>query len=320
MGRRLKRKEIELTNTVLEDLKQTSVLVVGDAMIDQYWFGDVERISPEAPVPIVHVTREEYRLGGAANVALNIKTLGGQVSLMSVIGEDDASIKLQSLLDVHGITSLLKSDSSVTTTLKLRVNGRAQQLLRVDFEERPKSEVLSGLLHDFSRHAETHNAVVFSDYGKGGLRHIQPMIEHARTLNLPTLVDPKGGDYSNYRGATLITPNRAEISQIIGPWTSEAELEDKSQELRLSLELDAVLVTRSEEGISLFDDEGHYHVAANAREVFDVTGAGDTVIAVMASLMGAGLQARDALPVANRAGGLVVGKFGTATVNFEELY
>ena len=309
-----------MTDVKFEKLKQTSVLVVGDAMVDQYWFGDVERISPEAPVPIVRVTGEEYRLGGAANVALNIKTLGGQVSLMSVIGTDDASVKLQSLLGRHDITSLLKSDASVTTTLKLRVSGRAQQLLRVDFEEPPKSEILSGLLDDFTKSANMHDVVLFSDYGKGGLRHIKPMIEHARSLNLPVLIDPKGRDYDGYRGATLITPNRAEIRQVIGPWKSETELENKAQKLRVDLELDAVLVTRSEDGMSLFDRDGHCHVEGDAREVFDVTGAGDTVIAVMAALMATGLSAREAMPIANRAGGLVVGKFGTATLNFEELF
>jgi rfaE bifunctional protein kinase chain/domain len=202
----------------------------------------------------------------------------------------------------------------------LRVIGRAQQLVRVDFESQPDHEILADMLTDYARVLPQHDAVLFSDYGKGGLAHIPRMIELARAAGKPVLVDPKGTDYSRYAGATLVTPNRSELSQVIGGWGSEDQLQTRAQALRESLRLDSLLLTRSEEGMSLFDTAGHLRVAAQAREVFDVTGAGDTVIATMAAMLACGVSLRDALPIANRAAGLVVGKFGTATVSFEELF
>jgi len=303
-----------------EQLARARVLVVGDAMLDRYWFGAVDRISPEAPVPIVRVNREEERLGGAANVALNAKTLGAQATLLTVVGDDEPARKLRRLLEQHGVQALLGSDAQLYTIVKLRVIGRSQQLLRVDFENQPEHEVLAGMLSEFEQVLPRHDAVLFSDYGKGGLTHIPRMIDLARRAGKPVLVDPKGSDYSRYAGATVITPNRAELAQVIGAWGSEAQLHERAQALRRLHRLDGLLLTRSEEGMSLFDDAGHAQVPAQAREVFDVTGAGDTVIATLATMLACGLALRDAMPIANRAGGIVVGKFGTATVSYEELF
>lgn len=303
-----------------EQIAGASVLVVGDVMLDRYWYGSVDRISPEAPVPVVRITREEERNGGAANVAYNVLTLGAQASLLTVVGDDEASHKLEALVAKTGIRTHFGRDAELKTTVKLRVIGRQQQLIRLDFENTPKSEILAGQTAVFESLLQAHNAVLFSDYGKGGLAHVSDMIAKARALNKPILIDPKGSDYSRYRNASAITPNRAEMQQVIGPWTTEAELRSKAHALREQLHLDAVVLTRSEEGMTLFDAQGELHVSAQAREVFDVTGAGDTVIATMATLVAAGMSLRDAMPLANRAGGIVVGKFGTATVSYQELF
>jgi len=303
-----------------EQLARSRVLVVGDAMLDRYWHGAVDRISPEAPVPVVKVTREEERIGAAANVAYNVVTLGARASFLGMVGDDEAGRQLERLLKETGIATHLKRDPGLRTTVKLRVIGRQQQLLRMDFENEPDHEVLAAQGETFEELAPAHQAVLFSDYGKGGLTHITAMIESARAHGKAVLVDPKGSDYSRYRGATVITPNRAELQQVVGSWLGEDELTRKAQSLRESLSLSSLLVTRSEEGMTLFDAEGALHVKAQAREVFDVTGAGDTVIATMAAMVAAGLSVREALPIANKAGGIVVGKFGTATVSYEELF
>lgn len=306
-----------------EQLAACRVLVVGDAMLDRYWFGSVDRISPEAPVPVVSVRREEDRLGGAANVALNVRRLGAASTLLTVVGHDAPAATLQTLLEREGIAARLGRDAQLTTIVKLRVIGQSQQLLRVDFESPPDHEVLARMLSDFERALAESDVVLFSDYGKGGLTHIPRMIELARRAGKPVLVDPKGSDYARYAGATVITPNRAELIQVIGRWHDDAELGERAAQLREELRLDALLLTRSEEGMSLFDGpraEDRLDVPARAREVFDVTGAGDTVIATLAVMLGCGLSLRDAVPVANRAGGIVVGKFGTATVSYEELF
>lgn len=301
-------------------LQQARVLVVGDVMLDRYWYGAVDRISPEAPVPVVRINREENRLGGCANVAYNVVSLGAQAALLSVVGDDEASHLLEDLVAQTGIAPHLGRDAQLKTTVKLRVIGRQQQLLRVDFENTPQNEVLASQTDRFHALLPDNDVVLFSDYGKGGLTHVAQMIEAARTLGKPVLIDPKGSDYSRYAGASCITPNRAELQQVIGPWSDEAELTRKVQALREQLQLDSVLLTRSEEGMTLFDAQGQISVAAQAREVFDVTGAGDTVIATLATLVAAGLSLREAMPLANRAGGVVVGKFGTATVRYEELF
>lgn len=303
-----------------ERLAAARVLVVGDAMLDRYWFGAVDRISPEAPVPVVKVNREEERLGGAANVALNAKVLGAQATLLTVVGQDEPARKLRQLLEQQGVKTLLGEDPQLYTIVKLRVIGRSQQLIRVDFENAPDHEVLADMLGDFERALPSHDAVLFSDYGKGGLEHIPRMIELARKAGKPVLVDPKGSDYARYAGATVITPNRAELAQVIGSWSSEAQLHERAHALREKLGLSGLLLTRSEEGMSLFDAAGESRVPAQAREVFDVTGAGDTVIATLAAMLACGLSLREAMPIANRAGGIVVGKFGTATLTFEELF
>ena len=303
-----------------EQLAQAKVLVVGDVMLDRYWYGAVDRISPEAPVPVVRITREENRLGGCANVAFNAVSVGAQASLLSVVGDDEASHLLQDLIAKSGITPYFGRDAQLKTTVKLRVIGRQQQLLRVDFENTPQNEVLSSQTQQFMQLLVAHPVVLFSDYGKGGLAHVTDMIAAARKANKAVLIDPKGNDFSRYAGATCITPNRAEFQQVVGGWNSEEELSTKAHSLRKQLQLDAVLLTRSEEGMTLFDAQGAAHIAAQAREVFDVTGAGDTVIATLAALVAAGMSLREAMPWANRAGGVVVGKFGTATVSYEELF
>ncbi len=305
-----------------ERVAAARVLVVGDAMLDRYWFGAVERISPEAPVPVVrvHPAKEQERLGGAANVAWNVKALGAQARLLTAIGDDEHGNRLEALLEKSGIESLFKRDPRLTTTVKLRVIGRSQQLLRVDFEEEPDHEVLDDMRAPYENALASADAVLFSDYGKGGLTHIPTMIQAARSAGRAVLVDPKGSDYGRYRGATVITPNRNELAQVIGAWGSEAQLRERAHALRISLALDALLLTRSEDGMTLFDDAGQLDIPAEAREVFDVTGAGDTVIATLSAMLACGLSLREALPIANRAGGIVVGKFGTASVSYDELF
>ena len=310
-----------MTNSISKaQLRRASVLVVGDAMLDRYWHGAVDRISPEAPVPVVRVTREEERIGAAANVAYNVVTLGAQASLLGVVGDDEPGRRLEALLKETGIAIHLKRDPGLRTTVKLRVIGRHQQLLRMDFENEPDHEALASQSETFARLAPAHGAVLFSDYGKGGLAHIPAMIFAARVAGRPVLVDPKGSDYSRYAGATVITPNRTELQQVVGSWRNADELAGKARQLRQDLKLGALLVTLGEDGMTLFDGQGALHVEAQAREVFDVTGAGDTVIATLAALVAAGMDLRDALPLANKAGGIVVGKFGTATVTYEELF
>ena len=300
-------------------LAQCRVLVVGDVMLDRYWHGEVARISPEAPVPVVHIQREENRLGGAANVALNIRTLGARVTLLSMVGQDDAARSLRQLLDTHGIHAELGEDPGMETIVKLRVIGRSQQMLRIDFEKEPDHEVLAGMLERFAALLAQHDAVLFSDYGKGGLAHIPRMIRLAREAGKPVLIDPKGSDWARYSGASVITPNRAELAQVVGSWSGETQLHEKAQALRQKLDLQALLVTRSEEGMTLFEAGRVSSVPANAREVADVTGAGDTVIATLALMVACGLDLPQAMDWANRAGGLVVAKFGTASLTYEEL-
>jgi len=303
-----------------QQLAGAHVLVVGDAMLDRYWHGAVERISPEAPVPVVKINREEERVGAAANVAYNVSTLGAQASFLGVVGDDEPGHQLEVLLRETGIRTHLKRDPGLRTTVKLRVIGRQQQLLRMDFENEPDHEVLALQNEAFGQLLPAHQAVLFSDYGKGGLAHIPAMIASARAAGKTVLVDPKGDDYGRYRGASVITPNRAELQEVVGRWHGEDDLRAKAQGLRAALDLQAILLTRSEEGMTLFDAQGELHVKALAREVFDVTGAGDTVIATLAAMAAAGLSLREAVPIANRAGGIVVGKFGTATVSYEELF
>ncbi len=303
----------------LPDTSKARVLVVGDVMLDRYWFGEVSRISPEAPVPVVKVERSEERLGGAANVARNAASLGAQVMLLSVVGADEAGHSIERLLAAEGIQTSLHEDAELATTIKLRVVGRQQQLLRIDFENWPAHEVLRAKLAEFEQLLPRCDVVILSDYGKGGLTHITEMIRLARAAGRSVLVDPKGDDFTRYAGATLLTPNRAELRQVVGKWSSDAELTAKAQRLIGELGLDALLVTRSEEGMTLFRSAGVVHEPARAREVFDVSGAGDTVISALAVMLASGLDVADAMRIANRAAGIVVGKLGTAVVHLDEL-
>jgi rfaE bifunctional protein kinase chain/domain len=287
----------------LPDSSTARVLVVGDVMLDRYWFGEVSRISPEAPVPVVKVERTEERPGGAANVARNCAALGARVSLLSVVGADEAGQALARLMAAEGIETSLHEDAELSTTIKLRVVGRQQQLLRIDFENSPTHEVLRAKLAEFERQLPRCGVVILSDYGKGGLAHIGEMIRLARAAGKPVLVDPKGEDYARYAGATLLTPNRAELRQVVGRWKDEGDLKARVGKLLRELGLEALLVTRSEEGMTLFRGNEALHEPAQAREVYDVSGA----------------DLRDAMRLANRAAGIVVGKLGTAVVQLEEL-
>ena len=300
--------------------QNAGILVVGDVMLDRYWFGDVNRISPEAPVPIVRVEKREERLGGAANVARNAAALGAPVGLLGVVGQDEAGNAVEQMLQAIGIASHLNRDAAISTIIKLRVIGRQQQLLRVDFEEAPSDAVLRDKLTQFNALLPQHDVIVFSDYAKGSLVNVAEMIAAAKRVNKLILVDPKGDDFSHYAGASLLTPNKGELRRIVGNWKDEAELTLKAQNLRAVLGLQGLLLTRSEEGMSLYTEDQVVHFPAMAREVFDVSGAGDTVIATMAVMLGSGMPMAEAVEIANRAGGIVVGKLGTATVTKEELF
>ena len=314
------KKTTSLRNDLPAQIRRARVLVAGDVMLDRYWFGEVSRISPEAPVPVVKIDRVEERPGGAATVARTVAALDAKASLLSVVGRDEAGRCLRQLLKRDRIAASLHDDATISTTVKLRVIGRRQQLLRADFETLPSHEVLASKLKDFERLLKSCDVVILSDYGKGGLAHIARMIALARRHNKPVLVDPKGEDYSRYRGATLVTPNRAELRAVIGDWSSETALTTKAQNLRQRLGIGAMLVTRSEEGMTLYRRGSRLHVPAQAREVYDVSGAGDTVIATIAVMLAAGQDLESAVRIANRAAGIVVGKFGTAVVQPDELF
>ena len=301
-------------------LDNVRMLVVGDVMLDRYWFGDVSRISPEAPVPVVRIERREERLGGAANVARNAAALGAHSGLLGVVGADEAGASVEALLRDSSIHSYLKRDEAISTIIKLRVIGRQQQMVRIDFEDAPTENVLRDKLTQFRALLPDYDVLVFSDYNKGSLVNVAEMIRAAREAGKIVMVDPKGDDFSPYAGATILTPNKSELRRIVGNWKSEEQLTAKAQGLRVELGLEALLLTRSEEGMSLYTADQVLHVHADAREVFDVSGAGDTVIATMAAMLGARAPLDVALATANRAGGIVVGKLGTATVTREELF
>ena len=306
-------------------LSNARVLVAGDVMLDRYWFGDVQRISPEAPVPVVQVLRSDDRLGGAANVARNVAALGARASLLGRVGIDAAGQRVHALLADAKIADLLTDTAALSTIVKLRVLGRQQQLLRIDFDSyaaaaRTPDAPPCTLVQSAQQVLAAHHVLLVSDYAKGTLADVATLIAAAREAGLPVLVDPKGDDFSIYAGATLITPNRAELQRVVGRWRDEADLQDRAQALRTSLQVETLLLTRSEDGMSLFDAAGVRHFAAQAREVFDVSGAGDTVIAVIASLLAAGIAIESAVAIANHAAGLAVSKLGTAVVTFDELF
>ena len=305
---------------LIKQLGKARVLVIGDAMLDRYWYGGVERISPEAPVPVIAVNGSDERLGGAANVARNVTALGAQCTLLSITGDDTDAGALAALLDAAGVSHHLCRDPLISTTVKLRVISRNQQLIRIDFESPASHDTRRALLDAFSGVVDGFDVVIVSDYGKGGLAHVREIIAIAREHGKPVVVDPKGDDYSGYRGATLITPNRKEFEQVAGRFTTEDELVRKAGDMVQKLSLDGLLVTRGEEGMSLIGRDGKLvHMPARAREVFDVTGAGDTVIASVGCSYAAGAETEDALHLANVAAGIVVAKLGAATATPEEI-
>lgn len=295
-------------------------LVVGDVMLDRYWFGNVDRVSPEAPVPVLAVKSEESRAGGAANVAHNLLALGAQSNLLSVVGNDEAGREIEKIIAGYGAKTTLKIDESIKTIVKLRMIAQNQQLLRADFDETPSEEILSQCLDDYREAIKDNDVVVLSDYGKGGLTHVTQMIEAAKALSKPVIIDPKGSDYSRYKGATLITPNMKEFEAVAGRCASEADFSLKAQALCVELDLDYLLVTRSEKGMSLFSNDGsQIDSPARALEVYDVSGAGDTVISLMALATVAGFSNEDKLTLANTVAGIVVGKLGTAVATIDEV-
>jgi rfaE bifunctional protein kinase chain/domain len=304
------------------DTSTARVLVVGDVMLDRYWYGDASRISPEAPVAVVLWKREDERPGGAANVARNCAVLGALTALLSVVGADAEGRRLESLLKKWKIKASLHRDRNIRTIQKLRIVGpRNHQLLRVDFETPPSREVLASKLDEFKRALTNCDVLLLSDYGKGGLTHIATMIREARKAKKTVLVDPKGDDYARYKGATVLTPNLAELRDVVGRWTNEKDLARRAHDLREKLGLEALLLTRGEDGMTLFrKNRKTFQVKGEKREVSDVTGAGDTVIATLAVMLAAGEGLEAAVRAANRAGGIKVTKFGTAEVTLEELF
>ncbi len=288
-------------------------------MLDRYWYGDTTRISPEAPVPVVLVRQVRETPGGAANVAANVANLGAKTVLFTVVGNDRDGLSLEDLLRAYGVEPVFLREPTLLTTVKLRVMARGQQVVRVDFEGCPDHELLLPLVDRFCESIGVAGAVIFSDYGKGGLVHLKRMASCARKMRVPVLIDPKGADYSPYRGSTTITPNREEFALVVGHWNGEADFERRAFALRDALDLGSLLVTRSEEGMSLFLDHKHIRIPTQAREVFDVSGAGDTVISTMAAAMAAGHDIESSARLANIAAGIVVGKADTTPITLKEL-
>lgn len=303
----------------IPDYTHARVLVAGDVMLDQYWQGATQRISPEAPVPVVRIEDETVRAGGAGNVALNITALGGRVILMGVVGEDAAGRQLERLLQASGVACRLHRQAPRTIT-KLRVLSRHQQLIRLDFEDDISGIDFGGFIDDYARHLAQVDCVVLSDYAKGTLAPVAELIRLARARKLPVVIDPKGADFSRYAGASVLTPNLREFEAVVGSCANEAELIRRGEALRAQLDLDALLITRGEQGMSLLErGQPVRHFAAKAREVYDVTGAGDTVVAVLSAGLAVGSRLADAVALANIAAGVVVGKVGTATASVEEI-
>jgi D-beta-D-heptose 7-phosphate kinase/D-beta-D-heptose 1-phosphate adenosyltransferase len=296
------------------------VLVIGDLMLDKYWHGVTSRISPEAPVPVVHVKNDELRAGGAGNVALNIAALGGKVSVMGFVGQDEAAESLKALLQDAGVLCLFEALKNYPTITKLRVMSRHQQLIRLDFEEGFHRVDNEQLLHQYHAEMMQANAVVLSDYGKGTLDNIGPFISLAKKLEKPVLIDPKGSDFAIYKHATLITPNLSEFEAVVGQCKNQQQIVERGMNLLDEMDFKALLVTQGEQGMTLLTKEdAPLHLPTHAREVFDVTGAGDTVISVLAASLAANKSLAEATVLANMGAGIVVGKIGTATVNTEEL-
>jgi rfaE bifunctional protein kinase chain/domain len=301
------------------DFSSSAVLVTGDVMLDRYWCGDSTRISPEAPVPVILVKEIHATAGGAANVALNAAHLGAQVRLISLIGHDAAGTDLANMLQRSPVQCTFVRDPCIQTAVKLRVLARGQQLIRADFEQPPMHDGLNPLIAEFENQLSECGVVVLSDYGRVGPAYAQRLIAMAREQRKPVLIDPKGSDYSAYRGATMLTPNRDEFAEVAGRWRTEAEFERKAADLCERLALMALLVTRSEEGMSLFWAGRHIPISTRAREVYDVSGASDTVIATLAAALGAGFDLEYSARLANHAASIVVAKSGMASITLNEL-
>lgn len=305
--------------SALPAFAQAPVLVVGDVMLDRYWYGSTTRISPEAPVPVIKVTRTEDRPGGAANVALNIAALGAPVRLIGVTGADEAADALTEQLHSVGVQTHFQRIVGQPTIVKLRAMSRQQQLLRMDFEDSFNTDA-DALLAEVESVLDSVKVMVLSDYGKGSLLNHQALLAAAKQRGVAVLADPKGTDFSIYRGATLLTPNLAEFEAVVGHCTDEAQLMQRGAIMLQELELEALLITRGEQGMTLLrHGVPALHLPARAREVFDVTGAGDTVISTMAAVLAAGESLPQAMTLANLAAGIVVGKLGTATISAPEL-
>ncbi|SHE71552.1 D-beta-D-heptose 7-phosphate kinase / D-beta-D-heptose 1-phosphate adenosyltransferase [Modicisalibacter ilicicola DSM 19980] len=305
----------------LTALEQARLLVVGDVMLDRYWHGGTSRISPEAPVPVVRVGDAEDRPGGAANVALNIASLGGHAALAGLVGEDGNADLLTARLEDAEVSVHFQHSTAIPTITKLRVMSRNQQLIRLDFEENVSGVDTREMLARVEAALTDTDLVILSDYGKGTLNRVEELIALVRAAGKRVLVDPKGSDFRRYRGASVITPNLGEFEAVVGPCRDDAELAEKGEHLRGELDLEALLITRSEKGMTLIR-AGHapLHLPTRAREVFDVTGAGDTVIGVLGLALAAGHGYPEAMTLANLAAGLVVAKPGTATLSVAELY
>ena len=304
----------------LPPFEKARVLVVGDVMLDRYWVGPTGRISPEAPVPVVKINQIEDRPGGAANVALNIAALGGQTALSGIVGSDDTATALTNGLKAQGVTPAWLQVTDKPTITKLRVLSRNQQLIRLDFEEPFTAEQSAEMLGQAENLLADCSVAILSDYAKGAINDPRAFIAKARAAGVKVLVDPKGSDFARYHGATLITPNMSEFEAVVGAVTSEADLVTKARGLIAQYDLEAMLVTRSEKGMTLITRDGNeLHIPTVAREVYDVTGAGDTVISTLATALAAGSELPQACAIANTAAGVVVGKLGTSTVSRIEL-
>ncbi|MGL1834112.1 D-glycero-beta-D-manno-heptose-7-phosphate kinase [Rhodocyclaceae bacterium SMB388] len=304
----------------LPDFSTGRALVVGDVMLDRYWHGSTNRISPEAPVPIVKVEGDEFRAGGAGNVALNAASLGTRVDLVGLVGRDEAATLLRNRLEAGGVGCHLLEAPQHPTITKLRIISRHQQLIRLDFEESFAVLESAGIESVFESALPGAGALVLSDYGKGTLSQVGSLIRVAREQGVQIVVDPKGTDFGRYCGATVITPNMAEFEAVVGHCADEQSVVAKGEALRDALDLEALLITRSERGMTLLQRGlPTLNLATRARDVFDVTGAGDTVVAVLGAGLACGLPMSDATTLANLAAGIVVGKLGTATVGVDEL-
>lgn len=294
------------------------ILVIGDVMVDRLLWGTVDRISQEAPVPVVKFDRDEYRAGAAANVAMGIAALGAQVTLIGIVGKDEGAEIVRGIVQKAGIKQILLADGSIKTTQKLRVIGRGQQIVRIDFEQRPHADVVEDMGDKILDAIAEHDIIVFSDYDKGALTQVCYLIECAKHDGKTVLVDPKGMDWARYYGADLVKPNIHELRDMAGGWTSEEQMSAKANKLRQDAQIGSLLVTRAADGMTLYDG-GQHHIPSKAREVYDVTGAGDTVIAALSVMLAIGKTLLEAAVIANVAAGLACGKFGTSVVTMDEL-